>query len=88
MTTTNQEPTNEEISVRAYYLWEAAGRPDGRDQDFWNKAQTELKASKKETSKPTTSFNKIADTQPQVSGISTARSAPKKKANSRTPVFA
>ena len=25
----------EAIASRAYQLWEAAGRPEGRDQDYW-----------------------------------------------------
>jgi hypothetical protein len=29
------EPAEKEIAHAAYYLWEAAGRPAGRDQDFW-----------------------------------------------------
>lgn len=30
------------IRDRAYHLWEAAGRPHGRDHDFWVQAQAEL----------------------------------------------
>lgn len=26
------------IQVRAYHLWEEAGRPDGRDEEFWARA--------------------------------------------------
>ena len=33
----------EQIAERAYALWEANGRPDGRDQDFWYAAETELR---------------------------------------------
>ena len=29
------------ISDRAYYLWEQAGRPDGREQEFWLQAEAE-----------------------------------------------
>jgi hypothetical protein len=29
------------ISDRAYYLWEQAGRPEGREQDFWLQAEAE-----------------------------------------------
>ncbi len=32
------------ISMRAYYLWENAGRPDGRDDDFWFQAESEISA--------------------------------------------
>jgi hypothetical protein len=32
-----------EVSARAYELWERAGRPSGRDQEFWFQAEDELK---------------------------------------------
>jgi len=32
----------EEIRVRAYHLWLAAGRPEGRDWEFWFRARTQL----------------------------------------------
>jgi hypothetical protein len=28
----------EHIRERAYYIWEASGRPAGRDQEFWQQA--------------------------------------------------
>lgn len=30
------------IRERAYALWDAEGRPDGRDQDFWYRAERQL----------------------------------------------
>ena len=35
-----------DISERAYRLWEKAGRPDGRDQEFWLQAEKELAEGK------------------------------------------
>lgn len=35
--------TDEDIRTRAYYLWEAAGRPDNSGQDFWYQAEKELR---------------------------------------------
>ena len=35
----------EAIASRAYQLWEAAGRPEGRDQDYWLLAEQELQLS-------------------------------------------
>jgi hypothetical protein len=29
------------ILERAYWLWEEAGRPQGRDQEFWERAERE-----------------------------------------------
>jgi len=33
----------DEISARAYELWEKEGRPDNRDQEIWFKAETQLR---------------------------------------------
>lgn len=33
-----------EITARAYELWEQAGRPSGRDQEFWLRAEREVYA--------------------------------------------
>jgi hypothetical protein len=37
-----QKPTQENINVRAYELWEQAGKPDGKDQEFYHQAEREL----------------------------------------------
>lgn len=31
-----------EIRTRSYLLWEAEGRPQGRDMEFWFRAQAQL----------------------------------------------
>jgi hypothetical protein len=39
------EPTREQrIEERAYALWELAGRPQGRDEEFWEQAYQEVTA--------------------------------------------
>lgn len=37
------EPSESEIRTRAHQLWEAAGRPVGREMEFWDLAQQELR---------------------------------------------
>jgi DUF2934 family protein len=37
------EISEEQIRVRAYQLWELAGRPFGDDDRFWREAEAELK---------------------------------------------
>ncbi len=32
-----------QITARAYQLWEQAGRPSGRDLDFWLEAEREIR---------------------------------------------
>jgi hypothetical protein len=39
-------PSEEEIRVRAYQKWEAAGKPAGDGMRFWLDAERELKAGK------------------------------------------
>jgi hypothetical protein len=36
------KPTEEQIKVRAHELWEQAGKPEGRDDEFWRQAELEL----------------------------------------------
>ena len=38
-------PTPEQIRQRAYDLWEAAGCPEDREQEFWHEAERELQNS-------------------------------------------
>jgi hypothetical protein len=38
------EPTYEEIAARAYDLWIAHGRPEGRDHENWIEAEQQLRA--------------------------------------------
>ena len=33
-----------ELRIRSYLLWEAEGRPQGRDMDFWFLAKAQLEA--------------------------------------------
>jgi hypothetical protein len=37
------EPTEKEIKNRAYELWEKAGKPEGKDEEFYHLAQQELR---------------------------------------------
>jgi hypothetical protein len=53
-TTTNKEDQSEhrnkvnrdEVAQRAYQLWQAAGRPIGRDLEYWLQAEAELLAAR------------------------------------------
>lgn len=37
-------PLEQQIRVRAHELWEQAGKPEGRDDEFWHQAEQALKA--------------------------------------------
>lgn len=36
-------PSEKDIAARAYKLWEKAGMPKGRDEEFWHAAEQELR---------------------------------------------
>ena len=40
------EPTQEEISICAYLIWEQEGRPQGRDIEHWYQAETQLRQAR------------------------------------------
>ncbi|MCP3411202.1 DUF2934 domain-containing protein [Bradyrhizobium sp. CCGB01] len=37
------EPTEQDIRERAHRLWEQAGKPTGREDEFWQAAEQELR---------------------------------------------
>jgi len=37
------QPTEKEIMKRAYELWEQNGKPEGREDEFWQLAEQELR---------------------------------------------
>jgi hypothetical protein len=41
--TSTRAPTHEEICQRAYEIWEEEGRPDGRSQETWIRAEQDLR---------------------------------------------
>jgi len=41
-----ENPTKEQITNRAYELWEQAGKPAGKDQEFYHQAEQELQNEK------------------------------------------
>ena len=38
----------EPIRVRAYFLWEQAGRPEGGDLAFWDQARSEIESEQEQ----------------------------------------
>jgi hypothetical protein len=42
---TMDQPTENQIRERAHQLWEAAGKPEGRHEEFWQQAERELRGS-------------------------------------------
>ena len=48
------KPTEEQIKVRAHELWEQAGKPEGREDEFWHQAEKELAQGATSDEKSTT----------------------------------
>lgn len=44
--------TEEEISARAYEIWESEGRPEGRDKEHWFRAKELLTGESEAESEP------------------------------------
>lgn len=42
-----EQPTKEQIIHRAYELWEQAGKPEGRDDEFYHLAEQQLRNADK-----------------------------------------
>jgi hypothetical protein len=40
-----EKPTEEQIRSRAHELWEQAGRPEGREDEFWYLAEQEFQSA-------------------------------------------
>lgn len=41
------QPTEKEIEKRAYEIWERSGKPEGREEEFWQLAEQELRNEEK-----------------------------------------
>ena len=87
------EINEENIRVAAYYIWEQAGRPEGKDKECWIKACEQLfavKAPKRAVKKATKTVAKAvsksvtktvkAPVKPVVKAAATAKSPVKKVA--------
>jgi hypothetical protein len=48
------KPTEEQIRVRAHELWEKAGKPEGREDEFWRQAEKEMTQGATSDEKSTT----------------------------------
>ena len=86
------QASNQSIELRAYELWEQAGRPFGRSEEFWFQASTELssdgtvpvKKAKKAAapkSKAATSTKSKAVAEPAAKPKKTAAKTASKKKN-------
>ena len=45
-----EESLKDQIRIRAHELWELAGKPDGRHEEFWYEAEKEIKRESEDLS--------------------------------------
>ncbi|MBB3999415.1 DUF2934 domain-containing protein [Aureimonas pseudogalii] len=50
--TGNLEDSTRRVRDRAYFLWEKAGRPCGREHEFWARASLEIEGESRPTEDP------------------------------------
>jgi len=64
---TYPEPTHDEIAARAHSLYEKEGRPEGKAQEHWLKAESQLLAERKtqNAEKPGAATGKTAQESPK-----------------------
>jgi Protein of unknown function (DUF2934) len=51
---TMKKPARIKVVRRAYELWEKAGKPEGRDQEFYHQAERELEGEREDPETPET----------------------------------
>ncbi len=74
------------IRQRAYYLWEADGRPDGRHEHYWTLAHAEATKALVETTTDgvaRATKGKVANTSPPASPVKPKDAAPKAKSKAK-----
>lgn len=75
------QPTEDEIRIQAYYLWEADGRPGGRDWEYWIKAKEQLTTLNSKTFADAPSSRKATP-------VTSTTDLSKKRTTSRSTVLA
>jgi hypothetical protein len=65
------------IKDKAYRLWQDAGSPDGRDQEFWFQAEAEVKSAKPKAAPKPKAAKAAAPAKPKAPAK--AKAAPKAK---------
>lgn len=46
------QPSHSDIAQRAHQIWESEGRPHGRDQDHWHRAEREILRAEAKNARP------------------------------------
>lgn len=63
------EPAEKDIQRAAFFLWEEAGRPAGRDQEFWFAARERLLHRAPVRKLPSLASSRTRNAQPAWPGI-------------------
>jgi hypothetical protein len=73
------QPSDEAIREKAYYLWEAEGKPHGREHEFWQRAAVALSTPAKLKTLPKAPPKKMkAEAKPVKAAASKTKAPPAK----------
>ena len=74
---------NHQIRERAYGLWEADGRPEGKDIDYWLRAERDLNIGETRPSRKAKGTVKSTSAKAAKAGLSTKKAASRKTSSKR-----
>jgi hypothetical protein len=67
------------VRTRAYLMWEADGRPFGRDDHYWGMAVAEMSTPMADKPKSAAATSKVPEKKKAATKPTTAKAKPKKK---------
>lgn len=79
------QPSRETIAERAYQLWEQAGKPAGRDDEFWLRAESELVVPARSAGVPPIIPPPLAESPPVLTALPVHQVPPPIKDAVKTP---
>jgi len=98
MSKKNNDIDYEKVALRAYHIWNDAGRPDGRHQEHWLQAEAEIReqlnaaaskaktpAKKKATAQKELGLNVPAKSQKKAKPAAKKETKPATKAKAKAP---
>lgn len=80
-----QQINEDNIRVAAYYIWEQAGRPEGKEKECWIKACEQLFAANNKNSSAKSPKKAAQNKHNAKPGISVKNNAESPKANAKSP---
>ncbi|MEQ1771047.1 MAG: DUF2934 domain-containing protein [Devosia sp.] len=67
------QPNDDVVREQAYYLWEAEGKPHGREHEFWQRAAVALSGKSKMSTLAKPAPKKVKDEAPKASKVAAGK---------------